>query len=128
MGRFSDLRERFGAKAHIGGGLEITGPDGKPIEFKRGTTDEDIARALNLLKKEHHMSAIERLKAKALQAKNVAPDAIKRFEADLDSILADKEAIENQRAAAVAPHQEAIASVKGEICGLKSAIDILSND
>lgn len=73
------------------------------------------------------VSAIDRLKAKALEARNVAPDAIKKFEADLDSIIAQKAEIEGKRVAAVAPHQEAIAGVKGELDGLKSAMDILSN-
>lgn len=73
------------------------------------------------------MSAIDRLKAKALEARNVAPDALKKFEADLDSIIAQKAEIENKRVAAVSPHQEAIAGVKGELDDLKSAMDILTN-
>lgn len=73
------------------------------------------------------MSVIDRIKQKALQARNVAPEAIKRFEADLDSIIAEQAGLEQRRAAAVAPHQEAISGIKGEIDGLKSAIDILTN-
>jgi len=73
-------------------------------------------------------SMIERLKAKALAARNIAPDAMKAFEADLDGLSAEKAELDAKRAAALAPHQEAIAAVKGELDGLKSAIDILSND
>lgn len=73
------------------------------------------------------MSAIDRLKEKALRARNIAPDAIKKFEADLDGLIAQESDIEAKRVAAVSPHQEAIAGVKGELDGLKSAIDILSN-
>lgn len=74
------------------------------------------------------MSALDRIKEKAMRAKGIAPAAIKAFEADLDGLLAEESEIEKQRAAAVAPHHEAIAGVKGELDGLKSAIDILSND
>ena len=105
-----------------------------PERPKRVTTPEEIAKvetavaALTIIEPERKpMSAIDRLKAKALVARNVAPDAIKRFEADLDGILAEKDAIENKRIASVSRHQEAIAGVKGELDGLKSAIDILSN-
>lgn len=73
------------------------------------------------------MSPIDRIKAKALQARSVATDAIKAFEADLDSILAEKPILAQKQAAAVAPHKEAFAGLHGEIEGLKSAMDILSN-
>jgi hypothetical protein len=76
---------------------------------------------------EPRMSAIDRLKEKALRARSIAPDAIKKFEADLDGLIAQESDIEAKRVAAVSPHQEAIAGVKGELDGLKSAIDILSN-
>jgi hypothetical protein len=72
-------------------------------------------------------SPIDRIKAKALQARSVAPDAIKAFETDLDSILAEKPILAQKQAAAVAPHKEAIAGVFGEIDGLKSAMDLLTN-
>lgn len=73
------------------------------------------------------MSVIDRIKAKALQARQVVPDAIKGVESDLDSILSEKDIIAKKRAEAVAPHMEAIAGVKGELEGLKSALDLLSN-
>jgi hypothetical protein len=70
---------------------------------------------------------IDRLKAKAMQARGVATGAIRDLEADLDAIIAEEAVIAQKRAAAVAPHHEAIAGVKGELDGLKEAIDILSN-
>lgn len=73
------------------------------------------------------MSVMDRIRAKALEARAVAPNAIKEFESDLDSILAEKAIIEQKRKEAVSPHQQAIADVKGELGDLKSAIDILSN-
>jgi hypothetical protein len=73
------------------------------------------------------VSPLNRLKEKALQARSVAPDAIRAFEADLDSIIAEKPVIDQKRVDAVSPHKEAIAGVKGELDDLKSAIDILSN-
>jgi hypothetical protein len=124
--RLSDLLKRAPeAKFHIGGGSQVG-----HVEIKPHATAEEIALALSLIDqvtKRQNMGAIDRLKAKALEARNVAPDAIRTFEADLDSILAEKATIEAQRAAAVAPHKEAIAAVKGTIDGVKSAIDILDN-
>ena len=73
------------------------------------------------------MSAIDRIKAKALQARDIAPKAIRDFEAELDGIIAEKDKIESRRAAAVAPHHETIKGIYGEFDGLKAAMDILSN-
>lgn len=73
------------------------------------------------------MSITERLKAKALLARSIAPDEIKAFEADLDALIAEGPKLKADRAAAVGQHQAAFASIHGEVDGLKQAIDILSN-
>jgi hypothetical protein len=73
------------------------------------------------------VSPIDRIKAKALQARQIVPDAIKAVEGDLDSLISEKAAIDQKRAAAMAPHQEAVAGLKSELDGIKSALDILSN-
>lgn len=73
------------------------------------------------------MSAIDRIRAKALQARSIAPDAITAFEADLDSIIAEGPKLRVAKDAAVGQHREAIAGVYGEIDGLKSVIDLMSN-
>ena len=73
------------------------------------------------------MGAIDRIKEKALAARQVAPDAIKDLEADLDGILAERDSIKAKRIAAVSPHKEAITGIYTEIDGIKAAIDILSN-
>lgn len=73
------------------------------------------------------MSAIDRIKAKALQARDIVPNAIKAFETDLDSIIAEGPVLDERRAEAVAPHKEATAGLLTEIDGLKQAMDILSN-
>jgi len=116
--------------ANTGHGTQILQMGERTVEVS-GTADVDeIERALSnpFIPGTIRMSVIDRIKQKALQAKTVAPDAIKQFEADLDDIIAEKAVIEERRTAAVSPHKEAIAGVKGEIDGLKSAIDILSND
>lgn len=73
------------------------------------------------------MSVIDRIKAKALQARDIVPTAIKEFEADLDSIIAGGPMLAEKRAAAVGPHREATKGLLTEIDGLKGAMDILSN-
>lgn len=73
------------------------------------------------------MSVIDRIKAKALQARDIVPTAIKEFEADLDSIIAGGPMLAEKRAAAVGPHKEATEGLLTEIDGLKGAMDILSN-
>ena len=73
------------------------------------------------------MSVIDRIKAKATQARAIAPKAIADFEADLDSLIAEGPVLENARLAAVGMHKQAFSGIQGEIDGLKSAIDILSN-
>src|ERR1035437_2580367 len=75
----------------------------------------------------NQMSAIDRIKSKALQAKDIAPQAIRDFEADLDGIIAEKASLAQRRVAAVAPHKEAISGIYSEIDGLKEAMDLLSN-
>jgi len=73
------------------------------------------------------MSAIERIKAKALQARGIAPKAIADFEADMDALIAEGPKLENERIAAVAPHKDAAAAVRGEFAGLRDAMNIFSN-
>lgn len=73
------------------------------------------------------MSVIDRIKAKALQARSIAPDAIKAFEADLDALIAEGPKLHAAKSAAVSMHREAFTGIHGEIDGLKSAIDLLSN-
>lgn len=73
------------------------------------------------------VSPIDRIKEKALQARSVVPEALKAVEADLDAIIAQKAVIAQKRTEAVAPHQEAVSGIMGELDGLKSALDILSN-
>lgn len=139
MGATSNLAAYLGreVKVRFGQYKKFVTMDNETHEFDQGATNEQIAHALNIQKidqitkpqvTEHHMSAIDRIKAKALAARNIAPDAIRKFEADLDGLIAEGPQIDAKRAAAVAPHQEAIAGVMGELDGLKSAIDILSND
>lgn len=114
---------------HRGNGNQVISIGARQVEVGPMATNEDIERALSnpFIQEELRMSVIDRIKQKALLARNVAPEAIKRFEEDLDSILAEKAGLDEKRHAAVTPHQEAIAGVKGELDGLKSAIDILSN-
>src|ERR1035437_6016040 len=81
----------------------------------------------NIEHRRNQMSAIDRIKSKALQAKDIAPQAIRDFEADLDGIIAEKAGLAQRRAAAVAPHKEAISGIYSEIDGLKAAMDLLSN-
>lgn len=73
------------------------------------------------------MSVIDRIKAKALEARQIAPNAIKAFEADLDALIAEGPKLLADKEAAVSQHKEAFAGIRGEFDGLKSAIDILSN-
>lgn len=73
------------------------------------------------------MSAIDRIKAKALQARGIAPRAIADFEADMDALIAEGPKLETERVAAVAPHKEVVAGIRGEFSGLRDAMNILSN-
>lgn len=73
------------------------------------------------------VSAIDRIKAKALQARGIAPAAIKDFEADLDGLIAEGPRLAADRAAAVGKHAEAFKGIREQFDGLHSAIDILSN-
>lgn len=75
----------------------------------------------------HRMSAIDRIKAKAIEARGIAGEAIQSFEGELDSILAEKDVIKRHIAEAAAPHHEIFKGIRGELDGLKSAIDLLSN-
>jgi hypothetical protein len=70
---------------------------------------------------------VERLKAKALQARGIAGGLVKSVESELDLMIAEKDAVEKKLAEAVAPHHEIFAGVRGEIDGVKAAIDLLSN-
>ena len=73
------------------------------------------------------LSAIDRIRAKALQAREIAPKAIADFEADLDALIAEGPKLASARATAVGAHKEAFTGIRGELDGLKSAIDLLSN-
>lgn len=84
-----------------------------------------IAKAIN--EGRHAMSVLDRIKAKAVEAKSVVPDAIRDIETDLDAIIAEKKVIAVKRAEATAPHLESIAGMKGELESLKSSLDLLSN-
>lgn len=113
-------------------GNQIIAIDGKKLEFSPMASNDEIIAALQnpfipTRNTRLTVSAIDRLKEKALRAKNIAPNAIKAFEADLDGLIAQEGAIETKRAAAIAPHQEAIAGVTAELDDLKAAMDILSN-
>lgn len=103
-------------------------PDAYEIA-KRANHEQRVKRRLGRLLEELEtsMSAIDRIKAKALQARNIAPDAIRAFEADLDGIIAEKSKIAQRHAEAVAPHKETISGIYGEFDGLKQAMDLLSN-
>lgn len=89
--------------------------------------DLRLTLAVHDINQEFRMSAIDRIKAKALQARDIAPQAIKDFESDLDGILAEKGVLAQKREAAVAPHKEAISGIYSEFDGLKQAMDMLSN-
>ena len=109
--------------------------DGKVLDVGPAASNAEIIQALKntLVRTENTKviavasSAIERIKAKALQARGIAPQAIKDFESDLDGIIGEKEKLAQKRVEAVAPHKEAIAGVYTEIDGLKSVMDLLSN-
>jgi hypothetical protein len=85
---------------------------------------EEIKDEIRLAKS---MSIIDRIKAKALQARSIAPDAIRAFEADLDALIAEGPKLKAAKDEAVNEHKQAFAGVYSEVDGLKSAIDILSN-
>lgn len=96
----------------------------------RDRYDRVTIRLTNLyreLTSEYQMSAIDRIKAKALRARDIVPQAIKAFETDLDSIIAEGPTLDEKRIAAVAPHKEATQGLLTEIDGLKQAMDMLSN-
>jgi hypothetical protein len=115
-------------------GHQLLRIDGKVLEVGPAASNAEIVLALKntLVRTENTkvitvMSAIDRIKAKALQARDIAPAAIRAFEADLDGILAEREELERRRAASVAPHKEGIAGIYGEFDGLKQAMDIMTN-
>jgi hypothetical protein len=115
-----------------GNGDQIVTIGDKTVKFSPMASNAEIVAALQnpfvpTANTKVHVSAIDRLKEKALKARSIAPNAIKAFESDLDGLIAQEQEIEAKRVAAVSPHHEAIAGVKGELDGLKSAIDILSN-
>jgi hypothetical protein len=73
------------------------------------------------------MSAIERLKLKAAQAKGVVPRMTAKVEAELDAIIGSEAELDRLTEEAAAPHKAAIAETKSELNGLKDALNILSN-
>ena len=72
-------------------------------------------------------SAVDRIKAKALQAKGVVPRILTNVETGLDDIIAAEGVLEQHAAEAMKPHLDAINETKTELDGIKSALDILSN-
>lgn len=97
------------------------------LQADMDTLADHLSIAVYDINQELRMSAIDRIKAKALQARAVVPDAIKAVEADLDSIIGQTAVIDKKRAEATAPHKEAVAGLMGELDGLKDALDVLSN-
>lgn len=89
---------------------------GISIDHSSGTTEgEDMG------------SAVDRIKAKALQAKGVVPRILTNVETGLDEIIAAESELEKHASDAMQPHLDAINETKSELDGIKSALDILSN-
>lgn len=91
------------------------------------TLEDHLAIAIYDINQEFRMSAIDRIKAKALQARSIAPTMIKEFEGDLDSLIAEGPKLKAAKDAALSEHTAAFEGLRGEFAGLKSVIDILSN-
>ncbi len=72
-------------------------------------------------------SAVDRIKAKALQAKGVVPRILTKVETGLDEIIAAEGDLEKHADEAMQPHLDAINETKSELDGIKSALDILGN-
>ena len=77
--------------------------------------------------REYEMSAIDRIKSKALQARGVVPRVIAKVEADLDSVIAAEPELDKQRDTAFAPHFSALADTKIELAGIADALNLMSN-
>jgi hypothetical protein len=77
--------------------------------------------------REYSMSAIDRIKSKALQARGVVPRVIASVEADLDTVIAAEPDLEKQKNEAFAPHFSAIADTKIELAGIADALNLMSN-
>jgi hypothetical protein len=88
---------------------------------------DHLAIAVYDINEEYRMGAIDRIKAKALQASSIAPTMLKNFEADLDSLIAEGPKLDAERKAAVAGHMDVVTGIRGEFADMRSAIDILSN-
>ncbi len=89
--------------------------------------DLHLTLAVHDINRDYRMSAIDRIKAKALQARGVVPRVIASVEADLDSVIASESDIEQKKVQAFAPHFSAIADTKSELAAIGSALDIFSN-
>lgn len=132
MGLRENIRQALGGRRssiNVGpnGETYLNLPEQSVQVFATDSIDEIKIKLSNPFKSEAQLSAIDRIREKALKARGIAPAAIKAFESDLDALLAEEAEIERKARAAVDPHKEIIAGVKGELDGLKSAIDILSN-
>ena len=93
--------------------------------FSAGT---DVREHLDGREKEMLRAVVDNCAAFAeLQARGIAPKAIADFEADMDALIAEGPKLENERIAAVAPHKDAAAAVRGEFAGLRDAMNIFSN-
>ena len=98
--------------------------NGRTLRFGEAATVEQIRNAFAGIPP---MSVIDRIKQKALEARNIAPAAIKAFESDLDALIAEGPKLHADKNAAVRKHQEAFKGIRDQFDGLHSAIDILSN-
>lgn len=73
------------------------------------------------------MSAVDRIKSKALQARGVVPRVLAKVEAGLDEIIGEEPKLNQHSEEAFAPHLAAIAETKTELDGIKTALDLMSN-
>ena len=85
------------------------------------------AEAIYQNRKLSQMSAIDRIREKALQARGVVPRVIASVEAGLDELIAAEPEIEKEKDEALAPHRAAIAETKTELAGVRDALSVLSN-
>ena len=104
-------------------GFQYVTINGRTLRFGDAATIDLIRQTFSGIK----VSAIDRIKAKALQAKAIVPEAVRSVEADLDSLIAEKDKLEAKKAKAMAPHLEAISGLHDELDGIHTALDILSN-
>lgn len=130
VGRQTDLRIKFNAPdltVRQEGYFQIINLEGHEITIGSNATDEQIGQEIARLRGRPNMSAIDRIREKALKAKGVVPRVIAGVESELDGIIGAEAEIEQQKEAAFAPHKAAIAETKTELDGIKDALSIMSN-